>query len=557
MADAPRVARSRAPDLVDQFGKPIPRETIAALREEISPPGAQFARPPFSGHEAFGIDPAKLGAVVRAADTGSTLAYMTLAEEVEELYPHYAAVLSKRKRAVCQLPVTVEAADDGASEMLHADFVTEWVKSGVLQQSLFDMADALGKGYSVCEIVWDVAADGVRPCRLPWRSQRWFEISWQDGETVWLRTEGGFADLVEHKFVVHRHAYKSGLVVRGGLTRAVIFLWLYAAYTQRDWALFTQGYGLPMRLGRYGPEASESDKRVLWRAVSSIAGDVAAIVPKSMEVEFVKAEGGAAGHELFLKRADWLDRSVSKMVLGGTAGTDAISGGHAVGKEHRDIEVDVERFDAEKLSVTITRQLVQRMVAFTFGPQERYPVLRIGRPDEVPIEKVIAAVGDLASLGLTVKADQIRQRLQLDKPDDDDEIIGGRAPDPQPVLPKPQLPIPTGAPSGLHAARPGKLPGKLFGSLLTLHAAEAEAVVEALTDRLAEDAAAALHGMQARIRTEIEAAEDWDDLQARLDALQLDPAEFALAMQRGLALAHLAGQADLLAELGGVKRRRD
>ncbi len=535
------------PNLLDQYGRPIPRDQIRAMREEISPSGAMYARPPFAGHLAFGMDPETLGATVRASDEGNTLGFMTLAEEVEELYPHYAAVLSKRKRAVCQLPITVEAAGDSPSERLHAEFVRDWVACGVLQQALFDISDAIGKGYSVCEIIWDIGPGGTRPSKLKWRTPRWFEISWNDGETLWLRTETGFADLLPHKFLVHRHPFKSGLVVRSGLTRAVAFVWLYAAYTQRDWALFSQGYGLPLRLGRYGPEASEDDKKVLWRAVSSIAGDVAAIVPKSMEVEFIEAKAGSTSTDLFLHRADWLDRAVSKLVLGGTAGTDAIAGGHAVGKEHRDIEGDVERFDAELIGTSVTRQLVQRMIAFTFGEQPRYPVLRIGRPDEVPIEKVVAAVGDLASLGLRVKADQIRQRLQLDKPEDGDEVVGGRAPDPEPALPKPQLPIPTGAPAGLHASR-------LLGSLLTLQAAEAPEAVEALTDRLANDAASALAGLQDDIRAEFDAAEDLRDLADRLARLKLDPAAFAEAMARGMALAHLVGQADLLDELGGVKR---
>ena len=165
----------------------------------------------------------------------------------------------------------------------------------------------------------------------------------------------------------------------------------------------------------------------------------------------------------------------------------------------------------------------------------------------MPIEKIVAAVGDLASLGLTVKADQIRQRLQLDKPQAGDEVVGGRAPTPEPPLPKPQLPIPTGAPTGLHARR-------LLGSLVTLQAAEAPEAVEALSDRLAEDAAGALAGLQDDIRAEFDAATDLRDLAERLSRLQLDPAAFAEAMARGMALAHIVGQADLLDELGGVTR---
>ena len=315
--------------LIDQFGRPIPRELtqrqqMRMLADEISPAGAMYARPPFSGHLAFGMDPAQLGALVRASDEGSTLGFMTLAEEVEELYPHYAAVLGTRKRAVCQLPITVDAAGDSPSEQLHAEYVRDWLSTGVLQGALFNICDAMGKGYSVCEIIWETGPRGFRPAALKWRTPRWFEVSWSDGETIWLRTEEGFADLVPHKFLVHHHPYKSGLVQRGGLTRAVVFLWLYSAYTQRDWQLFGQGYGLPLRLGRYGPEASDDDKKVLWRAVSSIAGDVAAIVPKSMEVEFVEAK--AQGQHRSVREAGRLARP---------RGEQAGAGWHGRHRRHR------------------------------------------------------------------------------------------------------------------------------------------------------------------------------------------------------------------------------
>lgn len=533
------------PGLIDEFGKPLARTSRRVLGEEVSPVGALYARPPFSGHIAFGMTPDQLGAVVRASDEGNTLGFMTLAEEIEELYPHYASVLSKRKRQVCQLPITVEAAGESPSEQLHAEFVREWLKTGCLQDALYDVCDAIGKGYSVCEIVWDVGNSGIRPRRLLWRTPRFFEISWQDGETLWLRTEAGYADLIPHKFLIHRHPYKSGLMIRSGLARAVVFVWMYAAYTQRDWALFSQGYGLPIRLGKYGPEASDDDKRTLWRAVSSIAGDVAAIIPKSMEVDFVEAKTGSTSTDLYLKRADWLDHATSKLVLGGTAGTDAIAGGHAVGREHREVEGDVERFDAGLIGTTVTRQLVPEMIDFTFGPQPRYPTVRIGRPDETPLSEVIAAVGDLSGVGLRVKADEIRDRLQLTKPQEGDEVIGGVAPTPAPPLVKPSLPIPTGMPS-LRSAQSSQL----FGTLLTRQSEQAPETVAALTDHLAADAAGALAGMTETVRQAFEAATDLPDLAERLSRLQLDSAAFAEAMSRGLALANLLGRAEVAAELG-------
>lgn len=527
--------------LIDQFGEPISPAAIAALREEISPTNAALGRAPFAGHLAFGMDPQRLGAVLRAADSGSSQEWMILAEEIEELFPHYYAVLSKRKRQVVQLPITVTAAETSSEAERHADFVREFLETKALQRALFDVVDAIGKGFSVHEIIWDTAAGRVRPAEFSYRPQRFFELSWQDGETLWLRSERGFLDLAPHKFLLHRHLSKSGLVVRGGLTRAVAFVWMYASYTARDWALFCQGYGLPMRLGRYGPEASETDKRVLWRAVSSIAGDVAAIVPKSMEVEFVAAKGSDTGSDLYLKRADWLNHEVSKLVLGSTASTDAIRGSHAVGREHREAEQDVERFDAALLEDTITRQVIMPMIAFTFGPQDQYPSITVGQPEQVPLKDVIAGVTDLGPQGLRVRALDIYERLQLTPPEDGDETIGGVTPQ---APPSPDIIHPPVTPPGAQTEMSSLLRG-----LIARHAEADPALMEALTERLAKDAAGAVAGLTSDVRHAFEAASDLHDLARRVHALKLDPAAFAEAMARGMALAQLVGQAALLDEL--------
>ena len=552
-----------ASGLVDQFGVAIRPAAAAEFAREISPVNALLGRPPFDGHLAFGMDPGRLGGILRAADTGSSRDWFILAEEIEELFTHYAAVLSKRRRQAAQLPITVKAAnDESAQHREHADFVRAWLDTGVLQRALFDITDAIGKGFSVSEIVWDTRPGRIVPSEIIYRHPRHFEVSWRDGATIWLRTgvqtiavpgqdpetaaPSGFANLPPHKFLLHLHRSKSGNVVRSGITRQVAFLWLYATYTQKDWALFTQAYGMPIRVGRYGTEASEGDKRTLWRAVASIAGDVAAIIPKSMEIEFVKDGDRAAGKELYLARADWFNFEVSKLLLGSTAATDAVRGSHAAASQHKEAENDVEKFDANLLSWTITRQLAHAMVAFTFGPQDAYPVVTVGQPDEVPLKDIIDAVADLGGMGFKVRASDIYDRLGLTPPNAGDATIGGIAPPPPPAIPHPAIEPPEN-PVGQT---------RMLDGLLACMSTGTPEIVERMTSRLAAEAHGALAGMTSALRAEFEAATDMADLLRRVRALKLDPEAFAEAMQRGMALAELVGQAAVVDELHKRQERR-
>ncbi|MBR0681923.1 DUF935 domain-containing protein [Roseomonas eburnea] len=524
--------------ILDQFGNAIPAADIRRLREEVAAPTLAGVRPTWSGHPAEGLTPARLASIHRAAAQGDALRYLELAEDIEERDLHYAAVLGTRKRAVAQLPIAVEAASDDAEHVRHADFLRDWLTSGTLEEALPDILDAVGKGFSVLEIMWRTDPGAFVPERLIYRPQRWFDVSPDDGDTIMLREAATLEALAPHKFLVHRHPSKSGLIMRSGLARVASWAWMFKSFTMKDWAVFCQNYGQPLRLGRYGPEASAEDRRVLWQAVANIAGDCAAIVPRGMEIDFVEVKNAADGSALYERRADWLDRQTSKLVLGQTTTTDAVSGGHAVAKEHRLVQEDIERADARMLSMSVTRQLAQTIIAFNFGPQDKYPTIRIGRPDEVPLKDVVDTIHKLGPLGLRVEASQIRDRLGLSEPaeGEDVEVIGGRAPAPAPQPPGTQPP----APEMQSFAR----------LLLSLHASQPDPEhVDALTERLARDAQGALVGLTSEIRAEIQAATSMRDLAERIARLQLDPTQLAEAIGRGLALAHLVGEASLIDEL--------
>lgn len=507
------------------------------LIEEVA--GAQVGgvRQPFSNHPADGLTPQRLSSILRAAAEGEPEAYFELAEDIEERDLHYAAVMATRKRSVAQLPITVKAASDAAAHKEHADLVQSWIDDEILRASLFDILDAIGKGISVTEIDWQYHSGHMCPRNLIWRTPRWFTFDRDDGETVLLRDGVANKPLSSHKFIVHRHKTKSGLTIRSGIARTALWAWMFKSFTVKDWAIFCQNYGQPIRIGKYGRGATEAEKDVLWRAVSGIAGDCAAIIPRDMLIEFHEVGSKSSSTDMYERRADWLDRQVSKLVLGQTTTTDAVSGGHAVSQEHRLVQEDIERSDALSVSSTLNAQMVPNIVAFNFGPQDHYPKLRIGRPDEVPLEIFSSAFKDLAPLGLTADASYMRDRLGIPAPKPGAELVGGRA----------EARLPTGK------QQPDKTARQALASLFAAEGQSGTKVdsVDRLTERLEEDAAGAMNGILDEVRQALLQATDLRDAAERLSRLDLDTDQLTEAMARGMALAHLAGQATLIDSLKG------
>lgn len=534
--------------LMDARGRPIER---AMLREEMGGPTLSGVRSPTTSYPGDGLDPLKLAQILKDADQGNPLRALELAETIEERDLHLVGVLGTRKRSVAQLEITVEPGSEDAEHVKHADMVRDWVKRDELGDELFDMLDAIGKGYSFTEIIWDRAAGHEwYPVRLEWRDPRWFDFELWNLTQPRLITEAGQREpLPPGKFIYTLMKAKSGIPTRGGLMRNIAWAWMFKAFSNRDWAIFSQNYGQPIRVGKYGPGATDKDKSALLRAISNIGGDMAAMIPQSMMIEFIQAGNVTASADLYERRIAFLDQQVSKAVLGQTATTDAIAGGHAVGQEHRQVQEDIERADAKQIAGVINRDLVRVWIDLEYGPQTAYPRIRIGRPESKDIKTIIEAVN---ALGLPIRAKDAYELTGLAQPDAGDEVIvPGRRAEPAPATPPgadPTQPPPN--PNDARLALQSEQLAALPRDPGLRDAARTEKRVDRIATRAQVAARPAVNAMMDLIAGIVAdpTVTDMEGVRTRL--LTLAPAmptkDLARAMREALAVAELTGRQDLV-----------
>ena len=96
--------------------------------------------------------------------------------------------------------------------------------------------------------------------------------------------------LPANKFIVHKYKARSGHTSRAGILRVVAWMYLFKNYDLKDWASFAEIYGLPLRLGKYAPGASDSDKASLMQALIQIGSDAAGIIPDGTSIDFITTE---------------------------------------------------------------------------------------------------------------------------------------------------------------------------------------------------------------------------------------------------------------------------
>jgi phage gp29-like protein len=445
--------------LYDAYGREV---DTAQLRDEQAAPTMAGVRNIYSTmHPSVGLTPEKLIAIQREAEAGDPYLYLELAEEMEEKDLHYLAVIGTRKQAIAGAELIVTAASEAAADQRAADLVRDFVNGGALDLEgvLYDILDAVGKGFSATEIIWDTAGREWIPKRLVWRDPRWFMFDWISGEELLVRTlrdEGPLAPadgsavaphygrarwasgvdptkgiqpltapLAPFKFIVHVAKAKAGLPVRGGLARAAGWAYLFKNYVLKDWVTFAEIFGQPLRLGKYSPGATEADKQALLSAVANIGTDAAAIIPESMLIEFVETRG-AGGAEVYERFCEYLDRQVSKAVLGQTLTTETPregGGSRAAAQVHDAVRRDIMESDARRLGATLSRDLVRPIVDLNLGPQRRYPQIALGLSADNDVKLFADMVAELADRGLRVGQRAVLRRLGLPEAAADEPLL--------------------------------------------------------------------------------------------------------------------------------------
>ena len=494
-------------------------------------------------HPTRGLTPSRLAQILDAAEQGDLVAQFDLFEDMEEKDGHIASEMGKRRRALI-LDWELNAPDNASAlEKRNADQLAEMLQAlPDFEDVIFDITDAIGKGFACLEIEWHRDGKLWTPKTLTHRPQSWFQL--HRGYRQELRLRSNTADengiqgeaLRPFGWITHTHKAKSGYLERTALFRQLVWTYLFKNYSVGDLAEFLEIYGIPVRLGKYPPNASEREKATLLRALVGIGHNAAGIIPEGMLIDFKDAASGDP--KAFELMISWCERNQSKVILGGTltSGADGAASTNALGNVHNEVRKDLRDGDIRQLSSTITRDLVYAMAALNgLAPDgmQRCPRFSLITGETEDIKTYADSLPKLVGLGFQVPLDWAQNRLGIPIPQAGQVVLGQSAQanpqtDPQALPP-------------IAAALTARYPGQ----------ADAQT---ARAEQWARMAAPAVDGWYAQIRDLVMQAQSMEQLRDGLNALapQLDPTAYAQAMTLALQAAQLAGRWDVLQEAAGA-----
>ena len=413
---------------------------MSRKRKRQQPPAAPPQRPEtreiavaqvtdkYSEYPSNGLTPVRLAEIFQEADAGDVLRQMELFEEMEEKDPHLFSQLQTRKNAVTGLDFEIIPFGDDPRDKEIADFIEEQL-GGIegFEDVETDLLDAIGKGFAVSEIMWGYDEGHVVVQSIKTRHQkRFFWDSLDDSFKVRTREAPEGMLLPGNKFIVHKYKARSGHTSRAGILRVVAWMYLFKNYDLKDWVSFAEVYGLPLRLGKYQPGASEADKVALMQALIQIGADAAGIIPDGTTIDFINTEKTSSS-DLYERLARYCDEQISKAILGQTLTSDSGGGSYAQSKTHNDVRHDLTIADCKALASTLRRDLIRPLCIFNFGEDKRIPHIRFDCEESEDLTQTAEIIGTLIEkTGLRVPTSYLYKKFSIPEPEADEEIATPR-----------------------------------------------------------------------------------------------------------------------------------
>jgi phage gp29-like protein len=389
-------------------------------RSRASSLGARIIRPwrDDSAHlyPTVGLSPSKLLALLQQADAGQPQAQFELFTEMLARWPRLAAVEATRRLALTGLEW--EVVPPAAQSADIADFCRRSLESlDAFRDALDHLAAALGFGIAVAELVWQdgrlidlvpvphsrLIADPHEPWRLRVRTQE-------------SPSEGVSLDQQPGKWIVHRARPAAGRHFEHGLLRASALLYVAQNLSLKDWLIYSQIAGMPIRVAQFDPGTPESDKQQLFRMLETLGTDAVALLSKSVELKLL--ESSRSGDKPYAALQNYCNTEVTILWLGQHLTTDIReTGSRAAAQVHDRVREDLLVSDIAAEGRTIRRDLLTPLVRSRFGPDSPVPLFRrslVQTVDTQSLARTLAVA--VRDLGLRVPQRWAHQALGIPEP---------------------------------------------------------------------------------------------------------------------------------------------
>ncbi|HSW38573.1 MAG TPA: DUF935 family protein [Acidobacteriota bacterium] len=431
-------------------------------------------------------------------------------------------------------------------EQVVADYVSDVLENCNFDQARQELLKALLYGFYCCEIMWRLHGNGDRfkpvpitpstpasigikkiigkhPRRFIFTPERELRLL-----TLASMIEGEM--LPNRKFITFTCGDSDNPYGRGLGQKLWWPVW-FKKNGVKFWLVFLEKFGMPTTVGKYPPGTGKPEQAALLDAIEAIQSDTGVKIPDSMDISFLEASrAGTVTHE---QLCEYMDRQISKAVLGQTASTEGTPGKLGNEQTQGDVRQELIEADADLLDGCLNETLIQWIVDYNFPGVSAYPTIKTfaaPKPDltaQKEIDKTLAV-----DIGLPMTTAYFYETYGIPAPEEGEELVN--------------------VPNWGHDAVVSKT-GTEFNSVPMRRPQFAEAAAsrdaaDIIADQTAQAALSVTDAIyMAPLKRLVDEAKDMEDLRDRIVDLwgAMDPESLGVIIAQGMMLADMAGRYDV------------
>jgi len=338
---------------------------------------------------------------------------------------HAGAVLQTRYLGVAGLEFEMIPASGKKADKKVAEFIYTRLAESNFTQAIQELMQSALYGFYAAEIMWRDQPEGIGIRKFICKHPRRFSFDFERNlRLITLENMIEGEELPDRKFICHTFGDSDNPHGKGLGQRLWWPVW-FKKNGIKFWMTFLDKFGSPTAVGKYPPNTAEKDQDKLLDAIELIHQETGITIPENMAVELLEA--ARAGNASYEKMCDYMDRQMSKVVLGQNLTTDVSEGSYAASQTHNSVREDIVKADSDAIAETLNETVVRWLADFNFPAVKIYPKLRF-RTDSGPDLKLQAERDEIVTnkIGVPVATQYFYDTYDLPEPKEGEKSVGGK-----------------------------------------------------------------------------------------------------------------------------------
>jgi len=464
--------------------------------------------------------------------------------------PHAGSVLQTRYLAVVGKEWDVTPPEGSGSEEKNqeiADYVKATLKDTNFQQATQELLQAILYGYYVAEVMWKVKGGSIGISKIRAKHPRRFLFT-QDRAPRLLTRENMIEgeSLPSRKFIIFSYGSSDNPYGKGLGQKLWWPVW-FKKHGIKFWLIFLEKFGMPTAVGKYPPGTDTDQQQSLLDAIDAIQNETGVKIPDTMAIDLLEAS--RQGKVTYETLCEYMDKQISKAVVGQTATTEGTPGKLGAEEAQNEVRNDIIEADATLLQELYNETLIPWIVDYNFPGVVDYPVFAIRVEEEGDLKPLADRDKVLADIGLPMPKRYFYETYGIPEPEEGEDVLGGEqgklfeyhlkygAVTRNQVLERLGLPP---VPGGDKPLQPIAAPTPDFAEL-----PEGQRPVEGLVDTSTMMAEKAMKGLTDPVRKIVTEAKSLEDIRDKLFATyaDMDPKSLQSLLAQAIFVAELHGRA--------------